>query len=83
MPLRRVSGFANGELLAAAEKAGFDVLITVDQNLSHQHNVSKRALSIVVLRGRTTNIDDLIPLMPAALAALETLVPGQIVRVGA
>jgi hypothetical protein len=77
------SGLANGKLMAAAEKAGFDVLITVDQNLSHQQNVSKRAVSIVVLRGRTTNIDDLIPLMPAVLAALKTLVLGQIVRVGA
>jgi hypothetical protein len=77
------SGLANGKLLAAAENAGFDVLITVDQNLPEQQNITDRALSIVVLRSRTTNIDDLIPLMPAVLAAFETLLPGQIIRVGA
>jgi hypothetical protein len=77
------SGLANGKLLAAAERAGSDVLITVDQNLRHQQNVTQRVLSIVVVKGRTTNIDDLIPLMPAVLAALEILAPGQVVRVGA
>ena len=76
------SGLANGKLLAAAENAGFDVLITVDQNLPQQQNIADRAMSIIVLKGRTTNIDDLIPLLPAVLVALETLMPGQIVRVG-
>ena len=76
-------GLANGELVAAAEKAAFEVLITVDQNLPHQQSVPNRALSIVVLRSRTTNIDELIALMPAVLAALETLQPGQVLRIGA
>jgi hypothetical protein len=76
-------GLANGKLLAAAERAGFDVLITVDQNLPHQQNVAERVLSVIVLRGRTTNIDDLIPLIPDVLSVLETLVSGQVVRVGA
>jgi hypothetical protein len=39
---------ANGELLDAAE-AGFDVLITTDQNLRHQQNLSGRRLAILVL----------------------------------
>jgi hypothetical protein len=30
----------NGKLLAAAENAGFDALITVDQNLPKQQNVA-------------------------------------------
>ena len=33
----------NGELLALAE-AGFDVFLTVDRNLSFQHNVSRSFL---------------------------------------
>ena len=40
------------------EKAGFEVLITVDQNLRHQENFRNRALAIIALRSRTTNIDD-------------------------
>lgn len=39
----------NGELLSAAEAAGFQVLITCDQNLSYQQNLIGRALALVVL----------------------------------
>ena len=38
----------NGQLLKAAE-AGFDVLITTDQNLRYQQNLSERRLAILVL----------------------------------
>jgi uncharacterized protein (DUF433 family) len=34
------------------------------------------------VKGRTTDIDDLIPFVPAILAALGALVPGQIVKLG-
>lgn len=39
---------SNGELLNAAEEA-FDVLITTDQNLRYQQNLSGRRLAILVL----------------------------------
>jgi hypothetical protein len=39
----------NGDLLAQAEAAGFDVLVTTDQNLKHQQNLSERKLAVVVL----------------------------------
>ena len=39
----------NGDLLAAAEQAGFEVLVTTDQNLGHQQNLRDRKLGIVVL----------------------------------
>ncbi len=39
----------NGDLLAAAEKSGFDVMVTADQNLSYQQNLSGRQLALVVL----------------------------------
>lgn len=38
----------NGRLLAAAESA-FDLLITTDQNLRYQQNLSGRRLAILVL----------------------------------
>ncbi len=75
-------GLANGELLTASEHAGFEVLITVDQNMPHQQSRRDRAISIVVLQARTTNIDDLILLIPDVLAALEMLKPGDVVRIG-
>lgn len=40
---------SNGELLAAAENAGFDILITADQGLNYQQNLTGFKLALVVL----------------------------------
>jgi|SRR5882757_528250 len=40
---------SNGELLKAAEDAGFDVLLTTDKNLRYQQDLEGRKLAIVVL----------------------------------
>lgn len=40
---------SNGDLIEAAEDTGFDVLVTTDQNLRYQQNLTKRSLAIVVL----------------------------------
>jgi predicted nuclease of predicted toxin-antitoxin system len=39
----------NGELLKAAEAARFDVMITSDQNIVYQQNLTGRKLALVVL----------------------------------
>ena len=39
----------NGELLKAAEEAGFEVLLTTDKNMAAQQNLKSRAIAIVVL----------------------------------
>jgi predicted nuclease of predicted toxin-antitoxin system len=43
------AGMSNGALLAAAEKAGFDVLVTADQGLNYQQNLVGFKLALVVL----------------------------------
>jgi len=40
----------NGELIAAAEGAGFDAMITTDQNLKYQQNLTRKNLGIIVLK---------------------------------
>ena len=48
----------NGELLALAEEAGFDVLVTTDQNLLHQQNLCGRKLAVFILgRGNWPEIE--------------------------
>jgi hypothetical protein len=42
-------GLENGALLDAAENAGFDLLLTCDQNVRHQQNFASRKLALVVL----------------------------------
>jgi hypothetical protein len=43
------SQLLNGELIAAAESVGFDVLITTDRGLRHQQNWTGRKLALMVL----------------------------------
>ena len=39
----------NGDLVAYAERHGFEVLVTADKNLSYQQNLAGRSLALVVL----------------------------------
>lgn len=39
----------NGDLLEAAERAGFDLLLTADKNMRYQQNLSGRQIAIGVL----------------------------------
>src|SRR5579864_2767804 len=39
----------NGELLTAAEKAGFEVFLTTDKNIRYQQNLAIRKIAIVVI----------------------------------
>ncbi len=43
------SQLTNGELLAAATEAGFELLVTTDQNLRYQQNLKDRKIAVVVL----------------------------------
>jgi hypothetical protein len=40
------AGLKNGQLLRAAEDAGFDLLLTGDQTLAHEQNLAGRRLAI-------------------------------------
>ena len=40
---------ANGDLLNAAETAGFEVFVTADKGLRYQQNLTARKLAIVVI----------------------------------
>ena len=39
----------NGDLLRAAEEAGFEVLVTPDKNIRHQQNLRNYTIAIIVL----------------------------------
>ena len=68
------SELQNGELIAAAEAAGFEVFVTTDRNLKYQQNLTARTLSIVVLL--TTSWPRIQLSLPAVLAALESAYAG-------
>jgi hypothetical protein len=60
----------NGELLAAAEEAGFEVLLITDKNIRYQQNLTGRKIAVVVLsKGRWHLIRMAIPEIVAAVTA--------------
>ncbi len=70
----------NGVLLALAA-AEFDVMLTVDQNIKHQQNLSARDLRFIVLIGRDNTYPTLSPLIPEVKKTLLTIVPGELVEI--
>jgi hypothetical protein len=40
---------SNGDLLEAAERAGFDVVVTADRSMRYQQNLEGRRIALVVL----------------------------------
>lgn len=69
----------NGELLAKAEAAGFDVLVTTDRNLPYQQNLTDRKIAIVVLgKGRWSLMK---PHVAQIVAAVNAAVPGSYTEV--
>jgi len=45
-------GLKNGKLLAAAQRTGFDILLTIDKNIDSQQNISTYDLDVSVRRVR-------------------------------
>jgi hypothetical protein len=39
----------NGDLLNAAEEAGYDLLLTTDRNMQYQQNIEGRKIAVVIL----------------------------------
>ena len=75
------AGKTKGELLALAEEE-FGALLTVDQNVPFQQNLSLSRLSVVTLRAKSSDIDDLRPLIPQLKLALSNLQAGSTISVG-
>ena len=69
----------NGELLAAAENARFDVFVTTDRNLRYQQNLSSRKISVIVLS--TTSWLRIKPFSNVVLSAINEAKPNSFVEI--
>ncbi|MGI8467076.1 MAG: hypothetical protein ACR2N3_01340 [Pyrinomonadaceae bacterium] len=74
-------GLKNGKLIQSANKAGFEVLISVDKNIEHQQNKMDLPLAILVLSAKTNRVESFLPLMPEALRILESIKSGKIITI--
>ena len=61
---------ANGLLIAQAEQAGYELLITTDQNIRYQQNLDIRKIAILVL------VDHNWPYSQAGINAIVSAVEG-------
>jgi hypothetical protein len=76
------SGVKNGQLLKHAADAGFDVLVTVDQNLQYEQNLTQSSIAVVLLVAPSNRLQDLLPLAEGLRDALVSTEPGTLIRVG-
>jgi hypothetical protein len=74
------AGRRNGELLSLAA-ADFDAFITVDRNLSSQHDIAQYDPAVVTLHAPSNRLADLISLVPVLLATLNQVKPGEAVEI--
>jgi hypothetical protein len=75
------AGKTNGVLLTLMAANGFDVLVTVDQNLRHQHDPSGTQVAVIVMYALSNRLADLVPLAPAVNNALGGIQPGDVIEV--
>ena len=69
----------NGELLTAAEKAGFDLLLTTDRNMGYQQNLRGRRIAVVVLSRQQWR--QVLPHVGLVVEAVNASLPGSFVEV--
>lgn len=74
-------GVQNGELLAMMIQHGFDVLITVDQNLVYQQNLTDTKISIISIKALSNKTEDIKPAIPRVLNAILSIAEGQIIQI--
>jgi predicted nuclease of predicted toxin-antitoxin system len=72
------AGITNGALLQLAENQ-FDVLVTSDQNLKYQQNLTGRQLAILQLP--TNHVPVVIKIAPLVNIALANIKPGEFVEI--
>ena len=77
-----LGGKENGELLAIAERQGFEIFLTMDKGLQYEQNLSGRQIAVIILRAKSNRLADLVALVEACLTQMRSIKPGQIARVG-
>jgi hypothetical protein len=75
------AGKKNGELLALAENAGFQVFVSLDQGLQFQQNLMGRNIGVILLHAKSNRLADLVPLAEKILTSLSSIEPGVLVRI--
>lgn len=76
------AGCANGELLRRAADCDFQALITVDQRMEYQQNLSCLPIPVIVLVARRIRVQELRPLLPSVVDVVNGDLKQRVYRIG-
>jgi predicted nuclease of predicted toxin-antitoxin system len=78
VPEASLAGKKNGELLAIAERQGFEIFVTMDKGLEYEQNLTGRQIAVIILRTKSNRLVDLAPLVDECLSLMRSISPGHI-----
>jgi predicted nuclease of predicted toxin-antitoxin system len=81
VPEEGFAGAKNGELLTLAEKAGFQIFLTIDRGLEYQQNLQARTIAVILVRTRTGRLAELLDKQSEILGAIASARPGFLTKV--
>ena len=81
VPEASLAGKKNGELLATAERQGFEIFLTMDKGLEYEQNLAGRQIAVIIFRARSNRLADLVHLVEACLTQIRSIKPGEIARI--
>ncbi|MGH9516905.1 MAG: DUF5615 family PIN-like protein [Terriglobales bacterium] len=82
VPEAGFAGKKNGELLRLADNAGFECFVTLDRGIEYEQNLANHKVVILLIRSKSSRIQDLITHVPKTLEALRARPSSRVVRVG-
>ncbi len=69
------SGIKNGDLLKQMQDKGLEILLSIDKNMSHQQNLEKYSVSLLVFDVRDTRYDSPVPFVAKTEELLKKEIP--------
>jgi hypothetical protein len=75
------NGIENGELLKLAGENGFDAVLTKDNGMPYEQDLTSLPCSLIILRAPSNALEDIKPLIPKILSTLSALAPRTVVRI--
>ena len=78
---KKWNGFQNGELLKLIKENNFECWVVVDKNIPYQQNLTNLSFIIIVLDVFRNTLENIIPLLPEILTALDSISENKVVIV--